>query len=459
VTPEPAENPTSDEVSQLTDFWEADPGADPQVPEAWEAENGDGPQVIEAQEPGAEDDSGWDFDELARPTRPESWRLHHLMILIAGVAVMLWLVIALRGWVVLGLFLLLATALGSGFVWARLRASRQDSLLWILTIASQRGMPLAPAVAAFADQYRGKSRRRVLNLASHLNQGTALPSALEQTPKAVSRDAILMAWIGQITSNMAAALRLASSARSAQLPVWMGIASRLSYLLGLLLAMQVVVGFILYFIIPKFEAIFKDFGVPMPELTVLVVAGSHWIIQYGPIASLFFLAELGLLFYLPFSFSGWMNYNVPIFDRLLARRHSSLVLRALAMVIESNQPIARGLSCLANHYPTAWVRRRLSRVEWDVQQGADWIESLWRFGVIRRADAQVLTSAATVGNLGWALRELAETIERRQVMRLQALVQTLFPLVVVMVGLFVFILALAYFTPLVKLIWELSRTT
>ena len=27
----------------------------------------------------------------------------------------------------------------------------------------------------------------------------------------------------------------------------------------------VIVGFILYFIIPKFEAIFKDFGVPLPR--------------------------------------------------------------------------------------------------------------------------------------------------------------------------------------------------
>ena len=43
----------------------------------------------------------------------------------------------------------------AGFVVARLRTSRQDALLSLLAIAAERGMPLAPAVAAFADQFRG----------------------------------------------------------------------------------------------------------------------------------------------------------------------------------------------------------------------------------------------------------------------------------------------------------------
>ena len=80
------------------------------------------------------------------------------------------------------------------------------------------------------------------------------------------------------------------------------------------------------------------------------------------------------------------------------------------------------------------IRWRLAAAESDVRQGVDWIQALWRHGLIRATDAEVLASAATVGNLGWALSELAETAERRLATRSQSLVQTLFPLVVVMVG-------------------------
>ena len=92
---------------------------------------------------------------------------------------------------------------------------------------------------------------------------------------------------------------------------------------------------------------------------------------------------------------------------------------ALSVVIEANRPMATGLDILAEHYPTRWVRRRLAKVERDVRLGADWIDALWRAGVIRRSDAEVLASAASVGNLAWACRELADTADRRQQLRLQ----------------------------------------
>ncbi len=151
-----------------------------------------------------------------------------------------------------------------------------------------------------------------------------------------------------------------------------------------------------------------------------------------------------------------MNYQMPIFDRLFSRRHTALVLRALSVVIEANQPIATGLAILAEHYPARWFRRRLAKVQTDVRLGADWIDALWRAGVIRKPDAEVLASAASVGNLAWACRELADTAERRQQLRMQVLTQTLFPLAVIVIGLVIALLAVAYFIPLVTLIQSLA---
>jgi type IV pilus assembly protein PilC len=151
-----------------------------------------------------------------------------------------------------------------------------------------------------------------------------------------------------------------------------------------------------------------------------------------------------------------MNYKLPIFDRLLRRRHAALVLRALSVVIEANRPMATGLAIVAAHYPTRWIRRRLTKAERDVRLGADWIDALWRAGIIRRSDAEVLASAASVGNLAWACRELADTADRRQQLRLQILIQTLFPIAVILMGLTIGFLCLAYFVPIVTLIQRLT---
>jgi protein transport protein HofC len=385
------------------------------------------------------------------------WRLSHLMWLIAAVAVFLSAAVTMGAVVVIGgIAVTFAIAIGGGVILARRRSTQQDSLLWMLAIAAERGMPLASTVADLADQFSGRYRSRILHLASRLESGSSVPEALEQVPGVVSRDALLLARIGQETGRLPEALRMAASSRVSQLPIWTSIASRFAYLLALLLTIQTVCGFLLYFIVPKFEAIFRDFGVPLPQATVALIEASHYVVRYGFVTGWIPPLEILLLIFLPFSFAGWVNYDVPFFDRLLRRRHVALVLRALSLVVDAGKPIETGLGILASHYPTWWVRRKLIKVDDDVQHGVHWIDALQRQDLIRGSDAEVLESASRVGNLAWAMRELGETGERRLAFRFQGVIQTLFPLVVITIGAGILVLAVAFFAPLVALIQRLA---
>ncbi len=154
------------------------------------------------------------------------------------------------------------------------------------------------------------------------------------------------------------------------------------------------------------------------------------------------------------SYAMWLN--IPLIDALLWRRHSSLVMRALSLAVAGQKPIAAGIEGLAHDYPAGWVRRRLVRIDEDVHKGRDWIESLQDRGLIRRSDAAVLDAAQRVGNLEWALRELAESSDRRLGYRLEFWLQLLFPLLIIAAGALVSLFALAYFLPLVKLIEVLA---
>ncbi len=390
--------------------------------------------------------------------RSESFRIWHMILLVAAVALYFWLVVVMGAWIIpLTILLLVAFIVGAGVMVARRRSTQQDSLLSILAIAAGRGMPLAPTVAAFADQYGGRYRQRIMNLAAQLDSGSSVPQAMERVPRVVSRDAVLLAHVGHRTGRLAQALRMAATSRASHLPIWMAIASRIAYLLALLLAIQIISGFLLYFVIPKFESIFRDFGVPLPSVTIFIIDASHFIIKYFYITGFpLLVAEVLLLIFLPFSFAGWVNYDVPLFDRMLKRRHVALILRALSLSVEAGQPIESGLTILSSHYPTWWVRRRLIKVDDEVQHGGSWIDALLRHGLIRGTDAEVLQAASSVGNLAWAMQELAETGERRLAFRFQAVIQTLFPLVVISVGFFVFLLAVAFFAPLVTLIGRLA---
>ena len=95
-------------------------------------------------------------------------------------------------------------------------------------------------------------------------------------------------------------------------------------------------------------------------------------------------------------------------------------------------------------------------MERDVQRGGDWVESLGDHSLIRPSEEAVLASALRVGNLSWALGEMAEANERRLGYRLQLWLQMLFPVLIIALGSLVFVIAVAYFSPIAKLIEVLA---
>jgi type II secretory pathway component PulF len=380
------------------------------------------------------------------------------MFAVVVVAFTIWLAIELGAWfIILSVFLVIASAIGLAVVLARRGSTQQETLLWALAIAAERSTPLAPAALALAEQFGGTYRVLVQILAEQLSKGHSLPEALDVTPGVMSRDAELLVRVGWRTGALPQALRSAASARAQRQVAWGSILSRLVYLSVVLIHIQVVVGFISYFVAPKFEAIYKDFGISLPDVTIRVILFTHFLTRYGAIFSLLILAELAVIVMTPLAMFGLFYLDLPFIDYFFRRRHATLILRALALTAQGGRPITVGLDVLTEHYPSSWVRGRLRAVKREVDGGADWLEALGDHSLIRPADEAVLGAAQRVGNLPWALSEIADANQRRIGYRLQLGIQLMFPLVIIALGALVFLFAAAYFAPIVRLIEALAR--
>jgi protein transport protein HofC len=333
------------------------------------------------------------------------------------------------------------------------RANDQDSLVWVMAVAAERGMPLAPGVLAFSEQVSGLYRIWAQSLGELLRQGVPLPDALESMPRMLPRRTSLLVRSGWEAGRLPLGLSSSIQARADVRPIAVAIGGRIVYLGWVSSTAFFIVGFVLYFIIPKFEAIFKDFGIDLPQLTKLVIRSSHVVVDFFWVPS---LAFLGAFLYSLFMMFGPSDRSWPLIDRLFVRRHSTLILRALAVAIEAGRPIPPALDSLAHWYPTGWVRRKLAVAAADAAEGHPWPEALRLVGLLSDADLGVIAASQRAGNLAWALRELAATGERRLAYRLQAWTQVLFVVTLLSLGALVFVLATAFFLPLVSLIERLS---
>ena len=161
------------------------------------------------------------------------------------------------------------------------------------------------------------------------------------------------------------------------------------------------------------------------------------------------LFSAGLLVYGVLRYAGSIRWDLPGMDWLLRRRHIATVLDALALAAQRQRPLGEALSTLASSYPQRPIERRLWAVCDDLQAGGDDLQCLHAHGLLGKTDLALLQSARRNGNLAWAAREMADSNRRRFIYRVYALLQVIFPLVIVGYGLLVAAISVALFLPLV----------
>ena len=348
-------------------------------------------------------------------------------------------------------------------VFGRSEATRQATLLWTLIAAVEKHFPLVAFLETVADEAGGSWQRKVRGLAELISAGTSIPDALEAMPGILPRETIAMIRIGAQTGNMTGALReaarLARRRGEEPAPHFQG---TLFYLTVILLVLSSIGTFIMIWIIPKYKAIFAGFDVKLPALTETVIGicdgfSKYWFLGFP----LFVLAILGLwsLMSLGLELMGlgavW-DGSQALSTRLLPRLKSPHLLRCLSIAVESGRPLPEALQLLADRHPDIAFRRRLDEISSEVASGSNCWLVLRAARMLRRGEPVLLEAAQRVGNLTWALRQMADRIERRAEYRYQLLVQFIDPVLFLLIGTVIGTFCLSLFLPLVELLDRLS---
>jgi type II secretory pathway component PulF len=329
----------------------------------------------------------------------------------------------------------------------------------MLAIATDKSIPLPDEVDAFAATIWGPRRSRCVLLADMLRNGTPLPTALEATSGLVSRSSITAINLGAEVGQISRVLRDAAVRQSndlQELTLVRALSHTMVYLWAMLFVLSGIVGFLMYFIMPKYKVILEGFEVEMPAVTVGLIAGFDWAAQYWYLA----VPALSLPLFMSIivterNVSGWDTLDVPLMG-WLSRLETPLMLRSLSRIIAAGLPLPEGLRVLAAHHHRRGIRAKADRMRYFVEQGADCWEQLHRERFLHSAEVGLFQSAQRIGNLSWVLNELADVIDRRLQRRANYAAQLIDPVSVVFMGLIVGYICLGFFMPLIKVIHGLS---
>lgn len=446
--------------------------------------------------------AGW----LVRAAGGASWSMRfgmrHLMMFVALAAVAFQLMRTF-GWSLLTLAVLMTpplVGLAAYLLLMNRREVQRDALVSVLAMAARRGMPLGPAARAYAGLCSGAYRVRVERLAGKLDRGEPLPGALDDVRGVAPREASALARAGWGAGTLAPALEEAASARAARRRNAPPTRALIAY--PLLIVYVVIASgiFLERRMGTRMAAILSDMGVERPAIGRsleglfrpvgdAVEPAFAMAFDASPTVSLGWFGELVVSFLVAVpvfaalaaigALGLWMARRLargagagvdavagvatgrrPMASRLApprVKREAATVLRALSQAVDAGRPLSDALADLGRRDVSLGTRRRVRRVRGDLVRGRDWIDALRDRGLVRSGDAAVLATARRAGNLGWAMRERADAIERRLDYRIRAWGQVLQPAAIVALGGLVLVFGLVYFQSLVAMIAHLAE--
>ncbi|HET6324571.1 MAG TPA: type II secretion system F family protein [Planctomycetaceae bacterium] len=333
---------------------------------------------------------------------------------------------------------------------------QQESLLLILAVAMRTHAPLSEECEALADASRGRFRRRLRQLASRLRRGDRLSDALRAIPGLAPAATVTALRLAEDMGNVTEvanqeALRFRRREES-RLEGRFSMAGLTFYVFSFFVLAAAVICFLIYWVEPRFGAIFRDFNSPVPAPTRALVDAQALLFDYWflIVAACFGTIVWGL--YVLLHRGGWSGLNWSVASSVYPRLQTPGVLRSLAQTVVCHQPLSLGVQALEVHHPHRGIRNRMRRLREQIVRGNNGFQPLADAGLLSGREADALACAERAGNLAWVLESLADNIERRHRSFQESVVETVQPAVIAAIGLLVLAICVGIFYPIIQLI-------
>jgi len=330
--------------------------------------------------------------------------------------------------------------------------------LWTLAIAVEHGMDLPSEVEAFGSGARWKNKERYMAMGGRLRDGARLSDALATDGALTSAEVIAAVRVAEQTGSLAGTLRAAAARHQDALcrtPGDRSIITLIGYYWVVLVVLTAITWGLSYWVAPKFEMIFRDLGAEMPALSKHVLDVSPGSMMFMLLIVPLLVLPAGILVLLTTrsvedtAASAWGPLS-----RILPRRDAPGVLRWLALAVAGNRPLAPIIIDVAERQPNRGLSLRLLRAAHAMEGGTAPWEALSHEYFLSRREVAAVEVADRAGSAPLALNAIADTIERTQVRRVLVWIEWLRPIVMLVFGGLVAVYCLAYFLPVVALLWD-----
>ena len=323
------------------------------------------------------------------------------------------------------------------------------------------GVPIMRALAGLQESSTNPAMRDVLqDVRESLDSGREMSLSLARHPGVFSPFYLSMVRVGEMTGRLEEVFIRLFDHLAFERFMQEQVKSALRYPSFVVVAMGIAIVIVNLFVIPAFAKVFKGFGAELPLMTRLLLGFSDFMLAWWPALLLGAVAAF-------FGFKAWrgtskgryawdrFKLKIPIAGKIIRKATLARFAASFALASRSGVPIIQALTNVAETVDNAYISDKVEKMRDGVERGESILRTSISAGVFTPVVLQMIAVGEESGALDDMMKEVADMYQSEVEYELKTLAQQIEPILIVVLGIMVLILALGIFLPL----WDLGKVS
>lgn len=324
-----------------------------------------------------------------------------------------------------------------------------------LGIMLKAGISVTRSMQILCQQTKNARFKKILeDVHKQVESGKPMAEALGKYPSVFSTIFLSMIHVGEISGNLEKSLEYLSIQLAREADLKSKTQGALIYPSVIMGAMLIIGVLMSIFVLPKLTSIFKDFKSDLPPMTKIVIAIADFMSGHAILAVGSMLAFIGFFIFLYHTYTGRKYFHIiflhfMVIGEIIKKINLARFARILSSLLKSGVPIVQGLEVAGQSMANIPYRELIMKASEEVKLGKSLTDSLnknenlFPFLVV-----QMLQVGEESGTVEEILGQLAGHYEEQVDTTLRNLSSIIEPLLLLIIGGVVGILAVALIAPI-----------
>jgi MSHA biogenesis protein MshG len=345
-------------------------------------------------------------------------------------------------------------------LWKRLTMETKVDPLELMLFSRQMytllkaGVPIMRALAGLQESTRNPVFSAMLqDMRESLDSGRELSVAMRRHPKVFSPFYLSMVQVGEMSGMLDVTFLRLYEHLEFEKDMKERIKTAVRYPVFVMIAMAIAIIIVNIFVIPAFAKVFEGFHAELPLMTRVLMGFSGFMVQAWPVL-------LALLIGAAVAFRSWINtvdgrykWDRYKLRRIIMKATLARFARSLALSFKSGIPIVQGLNSVGLVVDNEFMRSRVEQMRDGVERGESILRTATATGVFNPTVLQMIAVGEETGDMDGLMFEIASMYEHEVEYEIKTLSSNIEPIMIVLLGVLVLILALGIFLPM----WDLGK--